>query len=151
MPLMLPLFVLRWSRLRGAKWEPAEQTEAHVKTMEALAELNLTLPPDPETPNKPTESAGQILGEAVAGQSLIPSEVERVLAEKDDALRWNAALALMELQVELVRQFTVPAIELHKEWSDAGMHGRVLLLDDIIRRSVSLPGSNEKKSTYTGA
>ena len=28
------------------------------------------------------------------------------LAEKDDALRWNAALALMELQVELVRQFS---------------------------------------------
>merc|ERR1719321_2646481 len=26
----------------------------------------------------------------------------------------------MELNVELVRQFTVPAIELHKEWSDSG-------------------------------
>lgn len=133
------------SRLRGAAWPAEEQRRALESTVGALLELNLILPPDPEARNVPAQSTGQQLGVAADGTGLFSAEVDKIIGESDEALRWNAALVLTELACELVRQFTVPAIELHRDWGEAGMHGRVFLLDDILRRSVTLPGAEAKR------
>jgi hypothetical protein len=122
------------SRLRGEPWEDGQETAALEKTIGALLELNLVLPPpDQEAVNVPTKASGLALG-AVEGSGVIPHEVEKLLDENTDALRWNAALVLYELAIELVRQFTPYAAKLDRKWNEEGMQARNMLLDDITKR-----------------
>lgn len=118
--------------------------------MQALLDLNLVLPPPEgsEARNVPTQSGGQQLGVAAKSAGLIPDEVERVLAESDEALRWNAALLLYELLIELGRQFTAPAVDLAKTWVDEGKQGRMLLLDDVLRRGLTFPDEKDPKVSW---
>ena len=61
-------------------------------------------------------------------------EVEKLLDESSESLRWNAALVLYELAIELVRQFTAHAAMLDRKWNGEGMQARNMLLDDITKR-----------------
>jgi len=122
------------SRLRGQPWEEGAESAALEKTIGALLELNLVLPPpDQEAVNVPTKASGLTLG-AVEGSGVIPHEVEKLLDENADALRWNAAFVLYELAIELVRQFTPQAAMLDRKWNEEGMQARNMLLDDITKR-----------------
>jgi hypothetical protein len=122
------------SRLRGKPWEEGRESAALEKTIGALLELNLVLPPpDQEAVNVPTKASGLTLG-AVEGNGVIPHEVEKLLDENSEALRWNAAFVLYELAIELVRQFTAQAAKLDRKWNEEGMQARNMLLDDITKR-----------------
>merc|ERR1719460_3304054 len=122
------------SRLRGEAWEDGQESAALEKTIGALLELNLVLPPpDAEAVNVPMKESGLALG-AVEGSGVIPQEVEKLLDESSEALRWNAAFVLYELAIELVRQFTGYAAQLDKKWNEEGMQARTMLLDDITKR-----------------
>lgn len=122
------------SRLRGAPWEDGQDAAALEKTIGALLELNLVLPPpDNEAPNVPTKAGGLTLG-LVEGSGVIPQEVEKLLDENAEALRWNAAFVLYELAIELVRQFTAHAAMLDRKYKEEGMQARNMLLDDITKR-----------------
>jgi hypothetical protein len=135
------------SRLRGQPWESGTETAALEKTIGALLELNLVLPPpDQEAVNVPTKASGLTLG-AVEGSGVIPQEVEKLLDENADALRWNAALVLYELGVELVRQFTSHAAMLDRQWNEDGMQARLFLLDDITKRGFQMQREKTKFSS----
>merc|ERR1712118_285299 len=122
------------SRLRGEAWEDGQETAALEKTIGALLELNLVLPPpDQEAVNVPTKASGLTLG-AVEGSGVIPLEVEKLLEENVETLRWNAAFVLYELAIELVRQFTPQAAMFDRKWNEEGMQARNMLLDDITKR-----------------
>jgi len=122
------------SRLRGQPWEEGQEAAALEKTIGALLELNLVLPPpEQEAVNVPTKAGGLALG-AIEGNGVIPLEVEKLLDESSESLRWNAALVLYELAVELVRQFTAHAAMLDRKWNGEGMQARNMLLDDITKR-----------------
>merc|ERR1719207_460530 len=72
------------SRLRGQPWEDGQETAALEKTIGALLELNLVLPPpDQEAVNVPTKASGLALG-AVEGSGVIPHEVEKLLDENTE-------------------------------------------------------------------
>jgi hypothetical protein len=122
------------SRLRGKPWEDGQEAATLEKTIGALLELNLVLPPpEKEAVNVPTKTSGLTLG-VVEGSGIIPQEVDKLLDESADALRWNAAFVLYELAIELVRQFTGHAAMLDRKWNEEGMQARLFLLDDITKR-----------------
>ncbi|CAJ1418764.1 unnamed protein product [Effrenium voratum] len=67
-----------------------------------MLQLNLTLPPDPKAKHAPAsleESAGDI----ILGDGSQVSEVPRLLAQSTECLRWNAALALYILGMDLAQ------------------------------------------------
>jgi hypothetical protein len=123
------------SRLRGKEWSTEEKRSALEKTVHALMELNLVLPPDSEARNAPAGTSGLVLGQ-LTDNNLVPSEVEQLLAESDETLRWNAAFVLYEVGIELVRQFTALVPDLEKEWKAEGLQGRVMLLEDLCRKGL---------------
>lgn len=106
-------------------WKADEKETLAVNFVGALIDLNLSLPPDPEARHTPVtlgEGGGDIVlgwdGALSAGGSggaapsraapggaargpLLPAEVSRLLSQSTDCLKWNAALSLYALGVDL--------------------------------------------------
>lgn len=133
-----------------------EQRDAlALEFVNALVDLNLTLPPDPNAKHAPAslDAGGDLtlgwdqalaemagLGEdgapaAAASKGLVPAEVVRLLKQSPECLSWNAALALYVLGVDL----TVVAHEGFQKglakWRKSKQQSRVLITADLLERA----------------
>jgi len=116
----------------------------------AMLQLNLSLPPDPKAKFAPAsldESAKDVMlgwdialeGGAVPSQSgrtasTKNAEVARVLAQSSECLRWNAALALYVLGMDLAQLFKDAFEGCMSRWKKRKEQAKVLLAQDVLQR-----------------
>lgn len=126
------------SRLR-IELSADEKVAAVENFMHALLLLNLTLPPDPNSRNVPTNLDEPItLGLHHPSTGILPAEVERVFKLNDECARWNAALALYHLGVDVCKQMTSEFVTLATQWDKEGLQQRATVADDLVRRAVTV-------------
>jgi len=112
----------------------------------ALLELNLTLPPDPKAKSTPAslEESGKDLAIGWDEGVLLPgvdsklsaaAEVSRILAQSSECQRWNAALALYILGVDLGAVFKDAFDGCMARWRKKKEQAKVLLAQDVLHRS----------------
>ncbi|CAJ1393887.1 unnamed protein product [Effrenium voratum] len=103
-----------------------------------MLQLNLTLPPDPKAKHAPAsleESAGDI----ILGDGSQVSEVPRLLAQSTECLRWNAALALYILGMDLAQLMQESFDACITRWKKRKEQAKVLLAQDLLQRSRKAP------------
>jgi len=126
-----------------------------------LIDLNLTLPPDPRAKHAPTTlsdagdddiclgmesgsaagKTGDSSGRAGAAKSgsktnaLVPREVQRLLSQSLDCLRWNSALALYILGLDLAVVCRDGLQRSVARWTRRGEQAKVLVTYDLLNRA----------------
>jgi len=183
---MPPFFVLRDDAAKGIlelecreqvpyptfTLEEKESENAVIGLINAMMELNLSLPPNPNMKNIPTtlgeshEGAlmlgwdGGLTGDCVdsleglddsansrpppatsSGKDWIPREVARVLQQGDECLRWNAALALYCSACDMSVVYSQSFQKALDFWKKRREMGKVLVTQDILKRTVKSVGS----------
>lgn len=126
-----------------------EESEALVSDfVAALLNLNLTLPPDPKAKSTPA-SLDTAPGEIVLGwDSLLDSksssafasgpcvsEVPRLLVQSQECLRWNAALALYILGLDLTVVCPVGFQRAMTKWQKRQEQAKALIAADLLARA----------------
>ncbi|CAJ1330264.1 unnamed protein product [Effrenium voratum] len=114
----------------------------------AMLQLNLTLPPDPkaESPAAGRRSAKhapasleESAGDIILGDGSHVSEVPRLLAQSTECLRWNAALALYILGMDLAQLMQESFDACITRWKKRKEQAKVLLAQDLLQRSRKAP------------
>lgn len=129
-----------------------------------LIDLNLTLPPDPDAKHAPTTlsdatddniqlgcleevdaprgdqlrlgpAQSQAQKSATRGAGVIPREVIRLLNQSDECLRWNAALALYTLGMDLVVVCGDGLQRSLGKWRRRGEQAKILVVSDLIAKA----------------
>merc|ERR1719313_2191785 len=116
--------------------------------MTTLIDLNLTLPPDPQAKHVPTTLSDAtddkiLLGcmedadgaaaftkkvaSAKNAAGVVPREVTRVLSQTPECLRWNAALALYILGLDLVAVCSSGLQRSLAKWQRRGEQAKILV------------------------
>mmetsp|Transcript_52749 Transcript_52749/g.112873 ORF Transcript_52749/g.112873 Transcript_52749/m.112873 type:complete len:1279 (-) Transcript_52749:88-3924(-) len=118
----------------------------------ALIGLNLTLPPDPQAKYAPAsldEAADAVIlgwdealasAPADASRAAVPHEVTRLLAQSSDCLRWNAALSLYMLGVDLSVVCQEGFQSKMMTWRQRKEQSRLLIASDLLDRSKRILG-----------
>lgn len=137
----------------------------------AMMELNLSLPPNPNMKNIPTTlgeshegaillgwdggltgSLGSLDGlddggdfcpqpATSSGKDWIPREVARVLQQSTECLKWNAALALYLCACDMSVVYAQSFQKALAFWQKRREQGKVLVTQDILKRTVKSVGS----------
>lgn len=141
--------------------QPEEREQLATEFLTVLVDLNLSLPPDPNAKHAPITlgegSSGEIIlgwdaslsPSAEAAEELNPprssrpaaasvadeSEVARLLAQSDECLRWNAALALYKLGVDLSVVCQDGFLRSLDKWRKRKEQAKVLLAVDLLSRA----------------
>eukprot|EP00746_Dinoflagellata_sp_MGD_P148996 gnl/MRDRNA2_/MRDRNA2_81112_c0_seq1.p1 gnl/MRDRNA2_/MRDRNA2_81112_c0~~gnl/MRDRNA2_/MRDRNA2_81112_c0_seq1.p1 ORF type:complete len:1338 (-),score=253.26 gnl/MRDRNA2_/MRDRNA2_81112_c0_seq1:78-4091(-) len=180
-----PFFVLRDDAakgildLQGRDQVPYPNFELDEKETEnvvmglvnAIMELNLSLPPNPGMKNIPTTlgeshegaillgwdggltgSVGSLDGlddgsescpssATSSGKDWIPREVARVLQQSMDCLKWNAALALYCCAIDMSVVYAQSFQKGLAFWQKRREQGKVLVTQDILKRTVKSVGN----------
>jgi len=137
----------------GVRLSADEEEQLIAGFIGSLIDLNLTLPPDPNAKHAPAsldESAGDIvmgwdasLDKSDAGSTLavatvpgaaVPAEVSRLLAQSPECQRWNAALALYILGIDLVAVFEAAFHANIAKWQKSKAQAKVLIAKDVLQR-----------------
>jgi hypothetical protein len=114
----------------------------------ALVDLNLSLPPDPEAKHAPV-TLGKVGGDIVLGwdegqatsrsssqaRATIPNEVTRLLEQGSECLRWNTALCLYILGVDLALMCQDGFKGNLARWKRGGQQARILVTADLLERA----------------
>jgi hypothetical protein len=143
----------------GVRLSPDEEDELVTNFVTCLIDLNLSLPPDPQAKNAPakldTASSDILIGwdeslrrpessstssssapsRGDRASSAIPSEVLRLLAQSQDCLRWNAALALYKLGIDFAVVFPDGFRRSTAKWLKRKEHAKVIVAKDVLDRS----------------
>jgi hypothetical protein len=119
----------------------------------ALVDLNLTLPPDPDAKHAPVTlgkagsditlgceepahySSGVASSKSSPARVTVPSEVTRMLEQGSECLRWNTALALYTLGVDLAVMCQEGFKSNLARWRRRGEQARILLTADLLDRA----------------
>eukprot|EP00933_Yihiella_yeosuensis_P079741 TRINITY_DN93152_c0_g1_i1.p1 TRINITY_DN93152_c0_g1~~TRINITY_DN93152_c0_g1_i1.p1 ORF type:complete len:1369 (+),score=308.95 TRINITY_DN93152_c0_g1_i1:82-4188(+) len=155
--LTAPPSVPRWPP--GLKFSADEEDELVVNFVQALIDLNLSLPPDPNAKHAPAsldQAGGDILigwedallsstsaatssgssgSSDKAGAAAVPSEVIRIQAQSPECLTWNAALALYKFGIDLTVVCPDGFQKAMAKWRKKGEQGKVIVAQDIINRA----------------
>jgi len=139
----------------GVRLSKEEEEQLVAKYIGALIDLNLTLPPDPQAKHAPAsldETSGDIvlgwdaameadgkgsgagLSMTAAAAAAVPSEVSRLLAQSVECQRWNAALALYILGVDLCEVFQDAFHANVARWKKSKEQAKVLIAMDVLQR-----------------
>eukprot|EP00440_Ansanella_granifera_P075129 gb/GFBE01081535.1/.p1 GENE.gb/GFBE01081535.1/~~gb/GFBE01081535.1/.p1 ORF type:complete len:1342 (+),score=336.29 gb/GFBE01081535.1/:1-4026(+) len=141
---------------QGMRLSTEEEEQLVANFIGAMLELNLTLPPDPQAKHAPA-SLDQGSGDIVLGwddsllpassgddgriaaassreSSAVPAEVTRLLAQSSECQRWNAALALYTLGVDLSEVFQDAFHANIARWKKRKEQAKVLLAQDVLQR-----------------
>lgn len=115
----------------------------------SLLDLNLSLPPDPHTKHAPAslDAPGDIgLGWDQPSTSpqtaALPAEVSRLMAQSEECLRWNAALALYVLGVDFSVICHDGFQQCMVKWKRRHEQAKVLITTDLLdraRRTLAVP------------
>lgn len=122
-----------------------------------LIDLNLTLPPDPDAKHAPTtlsdatddkillgcveDSDGQPIvsgsskGTSRKSAGVVPREVARILSQSPECLRWNAALSLYSLGLDLVVVCSDGLQRSLQRWRRRGEQAKILICQDLMSRA----------------
>ncbi|CAK9012314.1 Dynein axonemal assembly factor 5 (HEAT repeat-containing protein 2) [Durusdinium trenchii] len=123
------------SRLpHGLRLSVQEEEKLVTDFIGAMLQLNLSLPPDPKAKFAPAsleDSAKDVL----LGGAPTRSEVPRVLSQSADCLRWNAALALYVLGMDLAPLFKDAFQSCMARWQKRKEQAKVLLAQDVLQRA----------------
>lgn len=129
----------------GFRPSRAEEEQLVSDFIGAMLQLNLSLPPDPKAKFAPAsleDSAKDvILGwdasmePGTKSSSSTISEVPRVLSQSSECLRWNAALALYIVGMDLSQLFQDAFESCIARWRKRQEQGKVLLAQDVLHRS----------------
>lgn len=126
-----------------------------------LIDLNLTLPPDPEAKHAPTtlsestdddiqlgfmaeefaniaSSTGSRKAAPSRSAGVVPREVARLLSQTEECLRWNAALALYVLGLDLVAVCSDGLTRSLAKWRRRGEQAKILVCNDLLTRASRL-------------
>lgn len=131
----------------------------------ALIDLNLSLPPDPEAKHAPTTlsdstddeillgmdcsstaSSGARSGAGKTGSkaTVVPREVQRLLSQSVDCLRWNAAMALYTLGLDLAVVCRDGLQRSLARWQRSGEQAKVLVTYDLLNRAARAKKGDRK-------
>eukprot|EP00913_Durusdinium_trenchii_P003936 g3645.t1 len=101
----------------------------------AMLQLNLSLPPDPKAKFAPASLEDSAKDVLLGGRRGAPtrSEVPRVLSQSADCLRWNAALALYVLGMDLAPLFKDAFQSCMARWQKRKEQAKVLLAQDVLQ------------------
>jgi hypothetical protein len=140
-----------------AKWTFELTAEEHdnltLDLLTTLVDLNLTLPPDPNAKHAPITLSDALDDNIMLGQAEdatqkstkpldrrstmpIPREVIRLLSQSLECSRWNAALALYTLGIDLVEHCSVGLMRNMLKWQRRGEQAKVLVCSDLVKRSM---------------
>jgi len=138
-----------------------------------LVDLNLSLPPDPEAKHAPASLADDAGDEIVLGWDAglktffasacgdeisltpriaerragpVPSEIGRLLVQSLECLRWNAALALYTLGLDLCVTCQDGFQRSLAKWMRRSEQAKVIVVKDVLRRAKVMVGSNSSVS-----
>jgi len=120
-----------------------------------LIDLNLTLPPDPEAKHEPTtlsaetddqillgniereiQSASSSVQKGTSRSSrIVPREVTRLLNQSVECLRWNAALALYALGLDLVETCEDGLQRSLVKWRRRAEQAKIMVCNDILLKA----------------
>lgn len=136
----------------GVRLSADEEEQLIAGFIGSLIDLNLTLPPDPNAKHAPAsldQAAGDIvmgwdasldksddgstLAVATAGAA-VPAEVSRLLAQTPECQRWNAALALYILGIDLAAVFEAAFHANIAKWQKSKAQAKVLIAKDVLQR-----------------
>jgi len=154
---------------RGLRLSMDEEEQIVADYIQALLDLNLTLPPDPNAKYAPAsmdEGAGDIiLGwddslPSSGGSSSssfdapkenstrckvgLPAEVSRLLAQSQECQRWNAALALYIFGVDLAATLKDAFDRNIMRWRKRKEQAKLLLAQDVLLRSAKALSSQNQ-------
>jgi len=117
---------------------------------DTLMKLNLTLPPDPEARHAPTtlaEDGGEeiVLGwhpalehdgtSVIEDGAVVPREVTRVLSQSVECLRWNAALGMYALGLDLCVVCRDGFARCIDKWRRRKEQARILIVSDMLMKA----------------
>eukprot|EP00930_Biecheleria_cincta_P035012 TRINITY_DN24122_c0_g1_i1.p1 TRINITY_DN24122_c0_g1~~TRINITY_DN24122_c0_g1_i1.p1 ORF type:complete len:1374 (-),score=210.11 TRINITY_DN24122_c0_g1_i1:86-4207(-) len=153
---------------RGLRLSMVEEEQLVADYIQALLDLNLTLPPDPNakyTPASMDEGAGDIilgwddsLPSSTSSSSSsdapkedssrcktgLPAEVSRLLAQSPECQRWNAALALYIFGVDLAATLKDAFDRNIMKWRKRKEQAKLLLAQDVLLRSAKALSSQNQ-------
>jgi len=87
---------------------------------------------------------------APAASTPVPNEVTRLLAQSEECLRWNAALALYRLGVDLSVVCREGFLRAVAKWQKRREQAKVLVAADLLRRADFAHGAVSKPGKLTG-
>jgi len=132
------------------KWtfelSPEEREALTLDFLTTLVDLNLTLPPDPNAKHAPTTLSDAGDDKIMLGQTedavhkpsksnVVPSEISRMLSQSVECTRWNAALALYALGIDLAETCDDGLQKNIMRWKRRGEQAKILVCSDLLRRA----------------
>merc|ERR1712046_392879 len=76
-------------------------------------------------------------------KSALPNEVRRVLQQSPECLRWNTALSLYKLGMDLSLECFDGFASCHARWRKRGEQGKILVGSDLLARACAVRKSPE--------